>query len=66
MPDLIEALRAEGAGDILVVCGGVVPPQDYDFLYRAGVVGIYGPGTNIQTAATDILTQLSGRRKAAE
>ena len=66
VPDLIAALRTEGASDILVVCGGVVPPKDYDFLYRAGVAGIYGPGTNVQAAALDILDQLSGRRKAAE
>ena len=66
VPQLIEALREQGAGDILVVCGGVVPPQDYDFLHGVGVAGIYGPGTNVQVAALDILDQLSGRRKAAE
>ena len=66
VPQLVEALRDQGASDILVVCGGVVPPQDYDFLYGVGVAGIYGPGTNVQTAALDILDQLSGRRKAAE
>ena len=65
VPELVEALRGHGAGDILVVCGGVVPPKDYDFLYRAGVAGIYGPGTNVQSAATDILRRLSGRREAA-
>ena len=66
VPELIDALRNEGAGDILVVCGGVVPSKDYDFLYQAGVTGIYGPGTNVQTAALDIIDQLIGRRKAAE
>ena len=65
VPELVDALRDHGAGDILVVCGGVVPPKDYDFLYRAGVAGIYGPGTNVQSAAIDILRRLSGRREAA-
>jgi len=66
VPELIEALRTHSAGDILVVCGGVVPPKDYDFLYQAGVSGIYGPGTNVQAAALDILQHLSCRREAAE
>ncbi len=55
VPALIEALRQEGADDILVVCGGVIPPQDYDFLKRAGVSAIFGPGTNIPAAAAEIL-----------
>jgi methylmalonyl-CoA mutase len=55
VPALIEALRQEGAGDILVVCGGVIPPQDYDFLKKAGVSAIFGPGTNIPAAAAEIL-----------
>jgi methylmalonyl-CoA mutase len=42
---LIEVLKHEGAGDILVVVGGVIPPKDYDFLKKAGVRAIYGPGT---------------------
>lgn len=54
-PKLIEALRAQGAGDILVICGGVIPQQDYDFLKAAGVKAIFGPGTNIPAAAKDIL-----------
>ena len=49
------AARQEGADDILVVCGGVIPPQDYDFLKRAGVSAIFGPGTNIPAAAAEIL-----------
>jgi methylmalonyl-CoA mutase cobalamin-binding domain/chain len=44
---LIDVLRREGAADILVICGGVIPPKGYDFLKRAGVAAIYGPGTNI-------------------
>ncbi|MBW6506254.1 MAG: methylmalonyl-CoA mutase [Rhodobacteraceae bacterium] len=54
-PKLIEALQARGAGDILVICGGVIPQQDYEFLTRAGVKAIFGPGTNIPAAARDIL-----------
>jgi len=46
-PKLIEALKAQGAEDILVICGGVIPQQDYDFLKKAGVKAIFGPGTNI-------------------
>jgi methylmalonyl-CoA mutase len=66
VPQLVEALRAEGADDIVVICGGVIPPQDYDMLRRAGVAAIYGPGTNIPAAAHEILGLLSGRRAAAE
>src|SRR5690606_2979966 len=54
-PKLIEALRAQGAGDILVICGGVIPQQDYEVLKAAGVKAIFGPGTNIPAAAKDIL-----------
>ena len=54
-PQLVKALRDAGAGEILVVCGGVIPQQDYAFLYDAGVKAIFGPGTNIPTAARDIL-----------
>ncbi|SIS98874.1 methylmalonyl-CoA mutase [Paracoccus saliphilus] len=54
-PKLIDALKAQGAGDILVICGGVIPQQDYEFLQKAGVKAIFGPGTNIPAAAADIL-----------
>ncbi len=54
-PKLIEALKAQGAADILVICGGVIPQQDYDFLKSAGVKAIFGPGTNIPAAAKEIL-----------
>jgi methylmalonyl-CoA mutase len=64
VPQLVEALRAAGAGDILVVCGGIIPPQDYGFLKAKGVAAIYGPGTNIPAAAAEILDLLQ-RRKAA-
>ncbi|WP_422029450.1 methylmalonyl-CoA mutase [Roseovarius sp.] len=54
-PQLIEALREKDAGDIIVICGGVIPQQDYEFLKEAGVKAIFGPGTNIPAAAQDIL-----------
>ena len=61
-PKLVEALRAAGAGDILVICGGVIPQQDYDFLYKSGVKAIFGPGTNIPAAAKDILALIRQAR----
>ena len=63
-PKLIEALKASGAGDILVICGGVIPHQDYAFLKSAGVSAIFGPGTNIPDAAREILTLIGNRRAA--
>ena len=54
-PKLIEALKGRDAGDILVICGGVIPQQDYEFLYKKGVKAIFGPGTNIPAAASKIL-----------
>ncbi|SFQ96326.1 methylmalonyl-CoA mutase [Poseidonocella sedimentorum] len=54
-PQLVAALKAAGAEDILVICGGVIPQQDYAFLQDAGVKAIFGPGTNIPAAAQDIL-----------
>jgi methylmalonyl-CoA mutase len=60
VPQLIEELRAAGAGDVLVVCGGVIPPQDYDFLRDAGVSAVFGPGTNILEAAGTVLDLLQG------
>jgi methylmalonyl-CoA mutase len=55
IPGLIEELKKQGREDILVVAGGVIPEQDFDFLYDAGCVGIFGPGTKIPSAAQDIL-----------
>jgi methylmalonyl-CoA mutase len=63
-PKLIEALKAEGAGDIIVICGGVIPHQDYEFLKSAGVKAIFGPGTNIPAAARDILELIRAARAA--
>jgi methylmalonyl-CoA mutase len=58
VPGIIEALKAQGADDIIVFVGGVIPPQDYDFLYAAGVKGIYGPGTPIPVSAKDVLEHI--------
>ncbi|MBN2481409.1 MAG: methylmalonyl-CoA mutase [Bacteroidales bacterium] len=55
VPQLIEELRNYGREDIMVVVGGVIPSQDYNFLYKAGVVGIFGPGTPVSKAARNIL-----------
>ncbi|MDO7638835.1 MAG: methylmalonyl-CoA mutase family protein, partial [Planktomarina temperata] len=54
-PKLVEALKAADAQEIIVVCGGVIPQQDYDFLKAAGVAAIFGPGTNIPDAAQNVL-----------
>ncbi|WP_368187270.1 methylmalonyl-CoA mutase [Aestuariibius sp. HNIBRBA575] len=54
-PQLVQALKDQGAGEIIVICGGVIPQQDYQFLYDAGVKAIFGPGTNIPEAAEDIM-----------
>jgi len=58
VPQLIDELRSAGADDVIVVCGGVIPPQDHDFLRQAGVSAIFGPGTNILEAAGKVLDLL--------
>ena len=58
IPELVKGLREAGRGDIKVIAGGVIPPQDYDFLREAGVQGIYGPGSNVVECAADVLTLL--------
>jgi methylmalonyl-CoA mutase len=58
VPAIIAELKKQGADDIVVFVGGVIPRQDYDFLYAAGVKGIYGPGTPIPVSAKDVLTQI--------
>ncbi|MCZ8125046.1 MAG: methylmalonyl-CoA mutase [Magnetospirillum sp.] len=65
VPALVAALKARDAEDILVVCGGVIPPQDYDALLGAGVAAIYGPGTNIPHAAAEVLGLIRRRKRAA-
>jgi methylmalonyl-CoA mutase len=63
VPAIIAELKKQGADDIIVFVGGVIPRQDYDFLYEAGVKGIYGPGTPIPASAKDVLEQI---RKSAK
>jgi methylmalonyl-CoA mutase len=60
----LQSLASGGGGDILVVCGGVIPPRDHDTLKAKGVAAVFGPGTNIPAAATQVLG-LIHRRKAA-
>jgi methylmalonyl-CoA mutase len=64
VPAIIQALRDQGADDIIVFVGGVIPQQDYDFLYQAGVKGIYGPGTPIPVSAKDVLEQIKNATPA--
>jgi methylmalonyl-CoA mutase len=65
VPQLIEALKREHADDIIVVCGGVIPPQDYEALKEVGVAAIYGPGTNIPSAAKEILSLIKRQQLVA-
>ena len=62
VPALIDALRAQGANDIVVFVGGVIPQQDYDALYKAGAKGIFGPGTPIPQSAAEVLKQIRAAR----
>ena len=62
-PKLIEILKEKEADDILVICGGVIPQQDYEFLKDAGVKAIFGPGTNIPNAAQEIMDLIRATRK---
>lgn len=63
VPEMIEQLKASGTEDVIVVCGGVIPKQDYQFLYDAGVHAIFGPGSNIPNAASDILKLIPGKNR---
>jgi len=65
VPELIKALKERDAENIFVVCGGVIPEQDFAFLYEAGVSAIYGPGTNIPTAALEILETIRQHSRVA-
>jgi methylmalonyl-CoA mutase len=65
VPQLLDELKAVGADDVVVVCGGVIPPQDYADLEVAGVAAIFGPGTNIPDAARRVLALVAERRDAA-
>jgi methylmalonyl-CoA mutase len=61
-PKLVHALKARGADDVIVVCGGVIPPQDYDYLKQHGIRAVFGPGTNIPAAAREVLGLLRQAR----
>jgi methylmalonyl-CoA mutase len=63
IPQVIEELKKYGREDIMVIAGGVIPQQDYDFLYKAGVSGVFGPGTVISVSAIDILEKLIEKNK---
>jgi methylmalonyl-CoA mutase len=63
VPAIIDALKQQGADDIIVFVGGVVPQQDYEFLYGAGVKGIYGPGTPIPVSAKDVLEHIRAAQR---
>jgi len=65
VPQLIDELAAQGAQDVVVVCGGVVPAQDYDYLRAAGVAAVFGPGTNIPAAAAEVLGLIDTVRTAS-
>lgn len=62
-PQLVEALKARGAENIIVVVGRVVPRQDYDFLMKSGVSAVFGPGTNVLDAANKIIDIMQGKRR---
>jgi methylmalonyl-CoA mutase len=61
VPELIGALRSRELEDVIVFVGGVIPEPDYDFLYDAGVAAIFGPGTNVLSAAFSVLNQIEGK-----
>ena len=65
LPELVQALKAQGADDIIVFAGGVIPPQDYDFLYQAGAKAIFGPGTRIEDSAMSVLAEIRKARSQA-
>lgn len=61
MPQLIQKLKDMNRSDITVICGGVIPPQDYDMLYKAGVKLVFGPGTRIPYAAIKVLDEIEAK-----
>ncbi|MGH0359460.1 methylmalonyl-CoA mutase [Sinorhizobium meliloti] len=63
MPQLAEALKKRGGEDIIVVCGGVIPRQDYDYLMENGVAAVFGPGTQVLDAARAVLDLIEGKRR---
>ena len=64
-PQLVEALKAKGAENIIVIVGGVIPRQDYEFLLNHGVAAVFGPGTNVLEAARAVIDLMQGRLRNA-
>jgi methylmalonyl-CoA mutase len=64
VPELVEALRKKGASDVIVVVGGIIPPQDYGYLREHGAAAIFGPGTAVPKAAREVLHAIKSRRAA--
>ncbi len=64
VPQVIDGLKQQGADDITVICGGVIPPQDYEEMRECGVAAVFGPGTNILEAAHEVLGIIKERRHA--
>jgi methylmalonyl-CoA mutase len=62
LPTLVQALKDQGADDIIVFAGGVIPAQDYDFLFNAGAKAIFGPGTRIEDSARKVLEEIRKAR----
>jgi len=62
LPELVKSLKAQGADDIIVFAGGVIPAQDYDYLYNAGAKAIFGPGTRIEDSAVKVLAEIRKAR----
>jgi hypothetical protein len=62
LPELVKSLQAQGADDIIVFAGGVIPAQDYDYLYQAGAKAIFGPGTRIEDSAIRVLEEIRKAR----
>merc|ERR1719509_116558 len=61
VPELVKCLTSMGRPDIIIICGGVIPPQDYDFLYKSGASAIFGPGTKLPVAALEVLNVITGK-----
>jgi methylmalonyl-CoA mutase len=62
VPQLIAELKKQGAHDMIVVCGGVIPQQDYEFLHKAGVAAVFGPGTKLPVAVLEVLKAIESKR----
>ena len=64
VPEVVVGLKKQGRGDIKVIVGGVIPQQDYEYLYQAGAAAVFGPGTNIPQCALKVLAILMGKEPA--